>query len=144
MNQPTGFQTIDQLRAAYSAEDIHTLVHTFYSRVREDEQLAPVFDARIEDWDYHLGRMVSFWGSVLRSEPGFKPSLRGSPPELHQRIAELENHHFDQWLELFGQTVREIFSPEAAEALLLRARRIAVPLSGFRYPAPEPEGDQGA
>jgi hemoglobin len=33
---------------------IHRLVHTFYGKVRQDEVLAPVFAARISDWEPHL------------------------------------------------------------------------------------------
>jgi hemoglobin len=40
---------------------IERLVHSFYAKIREDALLAPVFDARIRDWDLHLQRMCAFW-----------------------------------------------------------------------------------
>ena len=43
---------------------IERLVHAFYTKVRADEVLGPVFDARIRDWEPHLSRMCAFWSSV--------------------------------------------------------------------------------
>ena len=55
--------TRDQL---CTENDIHHMVHSFYDKVRQDEQLGPVFNAHIQDWDTHLGRMVQFWSSMVR------------------------------------------------------------------------------
>jgi hypothetical protein len=43
---------------------IDTLVRNFYARIREDDILAPIFNARITDWEPHLQRMCAFWSSV--------------------------------------------------------------------------------
>jgi hemoglobin len=44
---------------------IERLVNTFYAKVRADAVLAPVFDARIHDWEPHLAQMCAFWSSVV-------------------------------------------------------------------------------
>src|SRR5690606_26649651 len=36
---------------------IERLVHAVDAKVREDELLGPIFDARVADWDAHLARM---------------------------------------------------------------------------------------
>lgn len=108
---------------------IERMVHTFYARVREDEVLGPIFDARIEDWPKHLERMVSFWRAVLRAEPTFSPSPRGAPPVLHRQIEELRRADFARWLGLFEEVVAEVFSSDEAEEVLEAARRIAVALA---------------
>jgi hemoglobin len=43
---------------------IERLVHSFSAKVRGDALLAPVFEARIRDWDLHVQRMCAFWSSV--------------------------------------------------------------------------------
>src|SRR5882757_984654 len=43
---------------------IEHLVHAFYAKVRSDPILAPVFAARIADWEPHLAQMCAFWSSV--------------------------------------------------------------------------------
>lgn len=128
---------IDGLRAVYTLPAIHEMVHTFYARVREDSFIGPVFDARIDDWDHHLGRMVSFWRSILRVEPDYKPSPRGGPPQLHRRIVELEAAHYERWLELFDEVTLEVFPADDAVLVQARARRIAAVLSGGMYPRPD-------
>lgn len=121
----------------FPVEDIEALVHGFYARVRQDPELAPVFDARIEDWGPHLDRMVAFWRSVLRAEAGFKPSAKGSPHHLHLLIEELRLEHFDRWLTLFAQTAERTLSPAAAREVMDRAARIGEALSGHLRLAPE-------
>ena len=43
---------------------IERLVRRFYEAVREDPLLAPIFAARIRDWEPHLQRMFPSFGST--------------------------------------------------------------------------------
>ena len=43
---------------------IERLMRRFYEKIREDALLAPIFEARIADWEPHLRRMCEFWSSV--------------------------------------------------------------------------------
>ena len=47
--------------------DLERVIPAFYARVRQDPLIGPVFDAAIDDWDHHLGKLVAFWSSVMRS-----------------------------------------------------------------------------
>src|SRR5690606_12563079 len=49
-----------------SEEEVARLVHAFYARVRQDAALGPIFDAKVDDWDQHLAKLVDFWSSILR------------------------------------------------------------------------------
>ena len=40
---------------------IERLVRGFYAKVRTDALLAPIFEARIRDWEPHLAQMCAFW-----------------------------------------------------------------------------------
>ena len=121
--------TVDQLRDTFSLAVIEDLVDTFYGSVRRDPLIGPIFNARIEDWDIHLGRMNLFWRTVLRAEPGFRSSSRGDPAVLHRLIEELEPSHFERWLKLFREACSRVLPPAAAEHVSMRAGRIAVALS---------------
>ena len=61
----TGPQRREQISAEIVARTgiteamIERLVRSFYDKVREDEMLGPVFDARIADWEPHLAQMCS-------------------------------------------------------------------------------------
>lgn len=99
---------------------IERLVHGFYAKIRKDALLAPVFDARIGDWDLHLQRMCAFWSSVALMSGRY----HGSPMTRHLPLP-VDAAHFDRWLALFAETAREICPPEAEAHFVERARRIA-------------------
>lgn len=99
---------------------IEDLVHTFYGRIREDALLGPIFDAKIHDWDVHLGRMCAFWSSVMLSSGRY----RGQPMRMHLPLP-VDAQHFDRWLELFRAVARERCGERVAEAFIARAEQIA-------------------
>jgi hemoglobin len=99
---------------------IERVVRGFYDRVRQDELLGPVFEARIDDWEPHLQRMFAFWSSVALMTGRY----HGQPMPKHLPLP-VDGQHFDRWLGLFEATVNELCPPKAAEHFLERARRIA-------------------
>ena len=95
-------------------EEIIRLVDRFYEKVRKDETLGFIFDkvAGI-DWDAHLPKMYAFWQTVLFRDGGF----RGDPIGKHARLVPLTHmgrEQFDRWLEIFEETVDELFTGENA------------------------------
>ncbi len=127
---------------------IDRLVRRFYAAVREDPLLAPVFAARIADWEPHLQRMCAFWSSVALMTGRY----HGQPMAKHLPIA-ADGRHFDRWLALFEGTARRECPPAAAEHFIERARRVAESLEmgmaagrglflrpGERFRLPEVEG----
>jgi len=102
---------------------IERLVHAFYDKVRADEVLAPVFEARIQDWAAHLARMCAFWSSVALMTGRY----HGTPMVKHMPLP-VDAGHFDRWLALFEQTAREICPGEAEAHFVELARRIAASL----------------
>ena len=99
---------------------IGRLVDTFYGKVRNDELLGPVFEARIGNWPVHLERMRAFWSSVALMTGRY----HGQPMDAHQPLP-VDARHFDRWLALFEETAIEICSDVAADHFIERARRIA-------------------
>lgn len=112
---------------------ISDLVHTFYGRIRADEVLGPIFEARLADrWDAHLDVMVRFWSSVLLAEGSFD----GQPMPKHRAIAEGEPEHFVRWLALFRATLDELFTPPCAELIAARSKAMARGLSSGMFGRP--------
>ncbi|WP_431209432.1 group III truncated hemoglobin [Puia sp. P3] len=94
-------------------QDIKTLVDRFYDKVRNDDLLGPVFDARIKDWQPHLDTMYNFWNMALFAETGYK----GQPFSKHADLP-VDSAHFNRWLHLFMTTLNENFEgPVAGEAM---------------------------
>jgi hemoglobin len=102
---------------------IERLVHGFYAKVRSDAVLAPVFEARIQDWEPHLARMCAFWSSVALMSGRYQ----GTPMAKHAPLP-VDAAHFDRWLSLFEKTARELCPPQAATHFIELARRIAASL----------------
>ena len=106
-------------------DDIITLVDAFYTHVRADDMLGPIFDdvARV-DWDEHLPKMYDFWELVLFGTSSFK----GNPLAVHRALARqtpLGSAQFGRWVALFHATVDRLFTGAVADEAKLRALRIA-------------------
>ena len=99
---------------------IERLVHGFYAKIREDELLGPIFEARIPHWEPHLDLMCAFWSSVAMMSGRY----HGNPMAKHLPLP-VHSEHFDRWLSLFEETARSICPPVAEAHFMERARRIA-------------------
>lgn len=105
------------------------MVETFYSRVREDSLLGPIFEERIgSEWDAHLDRMVDFWSTVLLATGRY----RGDPIRAHAQVPGIRSGHFDRWLEVFRPVVHEVFPEGLAEDVYGRALRMRMVLERNR------------
>jgi hemoglobin len=102
---------------------ISILVETFYAKIRHDPQIGPVFERVVKDnWAPHLAKMKSFWTSVILRTGEYK----GKPMVVHSLVKGAEKQHFDIWLNLFEETLRESSpSPEATDLFLSRAKFMA-------------------
>ena len=108
-------------REIMAMEDIQLLVDTFYSKVREDELLGPIFEERLAGkWEEHLAKMYRFWHALLLGEH----SYYGSPLMPHLDMP-VEKMHFQRWVEIFHQTVDDLFAGEVAEEAKWRGNRMA-------------------
>ena len=113
------------------------LVHSFYGKVREDAVLGPVFDHAISDWPHHLGKMVDFWSSVMLTTGRYK----GNPMMMHlKHLARIRPEMFGRWLELWGETAREVLDEAGAAAVIVKAGRIAESLQLGMFFKLEPRG----
>ncbi|PKQ46194.1 group III truncated hemoglobin [Confluentibacter flavum] len=106
-------------------EDVFLLVSTFYVKVRKDAILGPFFNDVITDWDAHLDRLTTFWESSLF----LKTKYLGNPLEAHVKVDNENNNtitelHFGLWLNLWFQTIDELFEGDYAENAKRRARKM--------------------
>ena len=59
--------------------ELPSLLAAFYSRVRADQVLGPVFESAVENWPAYLGRLADFWSSVMLATGRYK----GQPVAAH-------------------------------------------------------------
>jgi dephospho-CoA kinase len=99
-------------------QDIELLVETFYSKVMKDPVLLPFF--KHLDFGVHLPKMVDFWCFVLIGTTGYTTNVI----EKHLNMP-LQKEHFDHWINLFNETLDELFEGENVEIAKQRASIIA-------------------
>lgn len=109
-----------------SREDIVLLVDTFYGKIRQDTLLGHIFNTAIDHWPEHLSKLADFWETNLLHVQKFK----GNPMKTHIDVDQQFDHaitqkHFDHWLDLWYETVNELFVGAKAILAKDRARNIA-------------------
>jgi hemoglobin len=92
-----------------SRENIELLVNQFYTRVKADDLLGPVFNNTENfSWETHIPIMIDFWESLLLGTMKYKGNVMVKHIELHRRTP-LRKEQFDQWKKLFYATLDEFF-----------------------------------
>ena len=101
-----------------SEDGIHQLVDAFYTKVRRDPELAPVFLRGIPgDWQPHLNKMYAFWSSVMLTTGRYK----SNPLVKHLVIPGIRPQLFERWLALFNETCGELFDEGVSEEFRVKA-----------------------
>lgn len=116
-------------RPLKTRENIRHLVTTFYTKVRQDELLAPIFNKIIPeaDWPTHLETLTDFWETNLI---GQQATYKGNPTQAHIEADEHTNaaitqQHFHRWLSLWHETLDTHYEGEAVTRAKDGARRMA-------------------
>jgi hemoglobin len=106
-------------------EDVQLLVHSFYTKVLMDEKLALFFKyVASTGWQKHLEGMERFWCNVLFHEGGYS----GNPLQVHKALHQfnrLDSSLFHRYMQLFDETVDELFTGDKAEVVKQRALSIS-------------------
>lgn len=104
--------------------DVDLLVRRFYQAVIPDPLLGPIFHAMRVDWSAHIPKLVDFWAGRLLGLPGYE----GNPVGAHQPVLDRRpfgDAELHRWLELWDETVDELFVGEVAELAKQRAHGAA-------------------
>ena len=105
--------------------DIYKLVVSFYTKVRKDEVLGSFFNDTIADWEAHFEHLTTFWESSLF----LKTKYYGNPLDVHVKVDAAHQNtitelHFGLWLNLWYQTIDELFEGDYAQNAKRRARKM--------------------
>lgn len=106
-------------------DDVYLLVSSFYVKVKKDSVLGPFFNEAITDWETHLQHLTTFWESSLF----LKTKYLGNPLETHIKVDKESNNsinelHFGLWLNLWFQTIDELFEGDYADNAKHRSRKM--------------------
>ncbi len=110
-------------RKINSREDVSLLVRTFYSKVRKDELLGPIFNGIISDWESHLELLTDFWETNLF----FNRKYFGNPMHAHVEVDKkvgnsINEMHFGTWINLWVETIDTLFDADDERAQIAKNR----------------------
>ena len=112
---------MDNLKDISNKEDIKLLVNTFYSNVRENKLIGPIFMEKIQArWPEHLEKMYRFWETVLLEVHTYS----GSPFPPHAQLP-IAKEHFEVWMSIFEQTANSLFKGPIVDEAKWRAAKMA-------------------
>lgn len=110
-------------------KDINLLVKHFYAKIRLDDLLGPIFNLHIENkkWPAHIEKLTDFWEGNLLGGTNF----HGNPAAKHLIVDKTSDYtidagHFEQWLNLWHETIDELYEGPLADNAKFFADRIAV------------------
>ncbi|MGC1633615.1 MAG: group III truncated hemoglobin [Gelidibacter sp.] len=110
-------------------EDVYLLVSEFYQKVRKDPVLGPFFNRIIKDWEAHIERLTTFWESSLFMTKKLEHRYHGNPLQVHIDVDRENDNaitqvHFGLWMNLWFETLDELFEGEYADNAKNRARKM--------------------
>ncbi|MEO5789686.1 group III truncated hemoglobin [Gelidibacter sp.] len=110
-------------------EDVYVLVSEFYRKVRKDPVLGPFFNRVIKDWEAHIERLTTFWESSLFMTKKLDHRYHGNPLQVHIEVDRENDNaitqvHFGLWMNLWFETLDELFEGEYADNAKNRARKM--------------------
>lgn len=105
--------------------DILVLVETFYTKAFKDDLIGHIFtDVVHMDLPRHMPIMADFWQTVLFKAGLYSRNALKIHFDIHAKEP-LTLEHFNRWLQLWTNTVDELFAGEKAELAKVQAHLIA-------------------
>tara|TARA_B100000809_G_scaffold266671_1_gene330629 strand:+ start:2920 stop:3288 length:369 start_codon:yes stop_codon:yes gene_type:complete len=112
------------MRDIETKEDLAFLMREFYSKMLVDEVIGYIFtDVAALDLEKHLPSLTNFWENMLLKSNGYKKDVMGIHLLLNGKEP-LQPQHFERWLFLLDQTVRENFEGDKVERMLKSSQNI--------------------
>ena len=113
------------MRDLENREDIVQLLTSFYQKVFADELIGHFFTEVVPlNLETHIPVIADFWEAIVFNTHGYQKNVM----EIHRQISELSKirkEHLDRWVQIFSQTIDEMFEGKKAILMKQRARSVA-------------------
>jgi len=96
---------------------------SFYTKAIEDKDLGPYFihelsdDITDDDWAHHIELLADFWLAKILGEDTYYGNFVGA----HVKMPRITDRSFVRWIELFTQTLKEVYTQDTAELFKKKA-----------------------
>lgn len=106
-------------------QDLEILLSKFYSKLLSDETISYIFtDVAKINLETHLPKIIDFWNLSLFGKGDYSNNVMKIHLDLNSE-ENLNQKHFNTWLNIFNQTVDANFSGKNAEIIKTKALSIA-------------------
>lgn len=106
-------------------DDVLLLVETFYTKAFSDDLIGHIFtDVAHMDLSKHMPIMADFWQTVLFKAGLYNRNALAIHFDIHAKEP-LTLERFNRWLQLWSNTIDELFAGEKAEMAKVQAHLIA-------------------
>lgn len=112
------------MRDIADKKDIQLLVENFYNHALQDETIGPLFKKAGFVLESHIPTMVSFWETILFDVITYSGNPMLKHIELNKTVPLLPAD-FQQWMNIWENTVKTNFEGPLAEKAIIRASSIA-------------------
>ncbi|MCE3038386.1 group III truncated hemoglobin [Helicobacter anatolicus] len=113
------------METVINQQNIQKLMDIFYAKVRKDPELSKIFLPAVgednESWEKHKEKIGRFWRQMLLGEPVFD----GQPLKKHLDLPPFPRELFNVWLNLFSESLHQIYENDVAKSILQKATMIA-------------------
>lgn len=104
--------------------DVELLVRAFYEKAVKDPVIGFTFSEMLEfGIEKHIPTMVDFWEGVLFNKSIYKGGILYKHFMINGKHP-LEQVHFDTWIQLWNETVEELFEGPVAQDAIDRALKV--------------------
>jgi len=107
-----------------TSNDVGVIVRRFYRAVIADPLLGPLFERYGVDWPRHIPKLEMYWEHVLFERPGAAVNTIAAHGPV-QRSTPFDRRHIEPWVELWEDTVDDLYVGPVAERAKSRARQVA-------------------
>jgi hemoglobin len=115
-----------------TANDVGVVVRRFYRAVIADPLLGPLFERFGVDWPHHIPKLETYWQRVLLARSGAPVNTIAAHGPV-QRSTPFDRAHIDRWLELWEETLDDLYTGPVVERAKARARQVGRALDAVAH-----------
>lgn len=105
--------------------DLEGMLRAFYEKAFADELIGHFFTKVVPlNLDTHIPVITDFWEAIIFNKHSYKKNVMVVHQHIHN-LSHIKKEHLDRWVEIFTETVEEMFDGDKATLIKQRATSIA-------------------
>ena len=108
-----------------SRDDLVQLLEAFYTKAFADELIGHFFTKVVPlNLEVHIPVIADFWEAIIFNKHTYKKNVMVVHQHIHH-LSHIKKEHLDRWVQIFTNTVDELFEGDKATLIKQRGSSIA-------------------